>query len=129
MNRITSGFGVFLEEVRDGFLCLESLIVFNKDGECVAPQRRHISIDGHWVGTCHGGLHKNVPSYIRKWELHTLVFESAIEGAESGLRRSVGLTVNVNVATGGPSLTLQHQLLGCRHKKEKHTHIATNTRD
>ena len=57
-GQLTSGFGVFLKEVRDSFLSLESLIIFNKDGERVAPQRRHISIDGHWVGTYHGRSHR-----------------------------------------------------------------------
>ena len=122
IKRLTSRFGVFLEEVRDGCLCLESLVIFNKDCEPVAPQRRHISVDGHWVGTY-------VPSYIEHSEcgclqrcIHTLVFGSTIEGAESDLGRSVGLAVNVNVATCGASLTHQYQRLGWRQQRRREIH-------
>ena len=51
--------------------------------------------------------------------IHTLVFGSTIEGAESRLGRSIGLAVDINVATGGASLTLQYQRLGWRHQQER----------
>ena len=57
------------------------------------------------------------------------MFGSTIEGAESRLGRSVGLAVNVNVATGGASLTLQYQRLGWRHQQEREKQIILNYAD
>ena len=51
VERPTSWFGVLLQEVWDSCLCCKFLIIFDRDSECVVAQRRHISIDGYWVGT------------------------------------------------------------------------------
>ena len=73
----------------------------------------------------HGELHRTLRVWmLRKMHTYTGVWVT-IEGAESRLGRSVGLAVNVNVATCGASLTHQYQRLGWRqqHGIEIHTVI------